>query len=718
MWNTYQTDALNTLLHLPDLAGVQVGLYDTVQKFYLPRMLWRNPESDAALYENIDYFGDHAEDGSYWRIGFRYRDFRFAMEVASGPETFLCRLAPSSGEPGRYRFVITGSVRAGRMGSVDTRRDEIVIRTGAGTHRIRVLGRVDADTYINNADAAGIAVCADEPVCLLCNREEPADPVRELADARERYLRSRPDSGGYLAHMSDAIQKAMIWNTIYEPVGDRLCAPVSRAWCMRNGVSFGSYVLFEWDTFLTAMMSGVFSRGFALSQLAAILMEMTPEGMIPNFGSQRGGSPDRSQPPVGSYCVLKLYRQLGETEILERHFDALLRWNRWWPQHRDGNGDGLLEWGSDPIPRGTERGYFDNGNTHLCAMYESGLDNSPMYDDVPFNDATHTLELADVGLCALYALDCRCLAEMAEILGREDDAALLRGEYAGMAERMNTRMYDQASGMYCNLHWNGEKDHRYSPTNFYPLLAGIPDGDQAERMVREHLMNPREFWGDYVLPSISREHPAYADQDYWRGRIWAPMNYLVYEGLKGYGLEESAFALADKSRSLLLGEWLGESHIHENYNADTGDGDDKRNADPFYTWGALLALLPFSELLYVRPEGGVRIGSGLASGGSVTGYPLWGDRYNLSTEGTFRLDRNGETLLSSTDSNAVVDHFMLRDGTLSLTLVSSAATLLIEPSDGIDRVTVAGPGKATFYDGPLEGPINITPPEGNANEQG
>ena len=114
----------------------------------------------------------------------------------------------------------------------------------------------------------------------------------------------------------------------------------------------------------------------------------------------------------------------------------------------------------------------------------------------------------------------------------------------------------------------------------------------------------------------------------------------------------------------------------------------------------------------------MRIGSGLASGGSVTGYPLWGDRYNLSTEGTFRLDRNGETLLSSTDSNAVVDHFMLRDGTLSLTLVSSAATLLIEPSDGIDRVTVAGPGKATFYDGPLEGPINITPPEGNANEQG
>ncbi len=51
-------------------------------------------------------------------------------------------------------------------------------------------------------------------------------------------------------------------------------------------------------------------------------------------------------------------------------------------------------------------------------MYESGLDNSPMYDGVPFNPRTNRLEMADVGLNALYVADCKALAEIAEILGK------------------------------------------------------------------------------------------------------------------------------------------------------------------------------------------------------------------------------------------------------------------------------------------------------------
>jgi hypothetical protein len=32
--------------------------------------------------------------------------------------------------------------------------------------------------------------------------------------------------------------------------------------------------------------------------------------------------------------------------------------------------------------------------------------------------------------------------------------------------------------------------------------------------------------------------------------------------------------------------------VYENYNADTGEGGDVLNSDPFYHWGALLALIP------------------------------------------------------------------------------------------------------------------------------
>ncbi len=53
-------------------------------------------------------------------------------------------------------------------------------------------------------------------------------------------------------------------------------------------------------------------------------------------------------------------------------------------------------------------------------------------------------------------------------------------------------------------------------------------------MIEKHLLNPEEFAGEWVIPSIARNDPAFKDQDYWRGRIWGPMNYLVYLGLDQY----------------------------------------------------------------------------------------------------------------------------------------------------------------------------------------
>ena len=162
-------------------------------------------------------------------------------------------------------------------------------------------------------------------------------------------------------------------------------------------------------------------------------------------------------------------------------------------------------------------------------MFESGLDNSPMYDQVVFNEKTNTMELADVGLNSLYALDCKCLAFISRVCGRLTEEKLYHAEFERMKELMNQKMYDPNAGMYCNLHWNGEKDYRFSPTNFYALLAGIPSAGQAKAMVNGHLLNENEFWGTYVIPSISKSCSAFSDQDYWRGRIWVPMNFLVYE---------------------------------------------------------------------------------------------------------------------------------------------------------------------------------------------
>ena len=136
---------------------------------------------------------------------------------------------------------------------------------------------------------------------------------------------------------------------------------------------------------------------------------------------------------------------------------------------------------------------------------------------------------------------------------------------------------------------------RMSPTLFYPLLAQAPDSTQARRMIEEHLTNPDEFWGEWVIPSSPRNDPSFRDNEYWRGRIWAPLNFLVYMGIRNYDFPEVRKELADKSESLLLKSWLSDGYVFENYNAVDGRGDDVVRSDKFYHWGALLGYISLIE---------------------------------------------------------------------------------------------------------------------------
>ncbi len=89
--------------------------------------------------------------------------------------------------------------------------------------------------------------------------------------------------------------------------------------------------------------------------------------------------------------------------------------------------------------------------------------------------------------------------------------------------------------------------------------------------------------------------PEFKDNDYWRGRIWGPTNYLVYLGLCNYDCADVRRQLAQKSNALLMKDWLKSGYIYENWNATTGEGDDVNNSDRFYHWGALLSYMSLLE---------------------------------------------------------------------------------------------------------------------------
>jgi glycogen debranching enzyme len=212
--------------------------------------------------------------------------------------------------------------------------------------------------------------------------------------------------------------------------------------------------------------------------------------------------------------------------------------------------------------------------------------------------------LADVGFTGLYILDCECLADLAVLINRQDAEKELRA-CAEQSKNGLEELWDEDFGLYLNkMITSGEKSRRIGPTNFYALYSDKVSPERVKRMLNEHFFNPAEFYGEYIMPAIARNDPAYRDQDYWRGRIWAPLNYLVYIALRRHvGTELACKDLADKSKKLLLKEWLEKGHVHENWNGDTGEGCDVANSDKFYHWGGLLALVSLIEADYASgPE--------------------------------------------------------------------------------------------------------------------
>jgi putative isomerase len=576
-WNTWDLYSVAAQVLMPEAFTLRVGLKANTaldkDAFLADAEIGRFGKDAEEVFP-----GPHAWDGGYTELRLTWRGSQVLIQSAAEGRDLVVLVTPLPGKGPAPAVVFSGGVLWNRPGSVQKRGGTIEFEGPAGRITAYCTG-AERPTLALPVRTPYFCVNLEGPVGLSTGR---ARPVAEIA----AMLAARRPPGGTVA---GAIESVLGWDTTYDPYKARVISPVSRIWSL----NWGGYVLFDWDTFFAASLAAVGDRDLAYANALEVLNEETEDGFVPNYARSDGWkSFDRSEPPVGAVTVLGLYRKFGDLWLVRDAFGPLLRWNRWWERRR--TVDGYLVLGTDRDTRIVNPDDPSVG-TRQGAVYESGLDNSPMYDGAPFHAATGRLAVADVGLMGLYAADCSALAEMARLLGKGAEEK----ELAGRAERTRAKLqslWDEASGIYLSRNLDtGEAIRRLSPVNFYPMLGSVPTPAQARRMVREHLMNPAEFWGEWVIPSISRSDPAFGDQNYWRGRIWGPMNYLVYLGLRNYDEPAARRELASKSVALFAREWSLKGHVHENYNAVTGLGDDVTSSDRYYHWGALLGLLGILE---------------------------------------------------------------------------------------------------------------------------
>jgi len=506
----------------------------------------------------------------------------------------------------------------------------------------------------------------------------PEKIENRLRDSQRIYAEKRIKSTGSIQGAAEAIIQNMSWNNVYAKDTGRCFPSIDRAWTWGRW-TIGGWTVGEWDCFFGSLLTALEDKRLTYDAIYGILSCVAPLGFIPNIASNNGISPDRSQPPIGSFAVRKNYLRFGERELLERTYPILKRWHEWWFSkrengipYRDGNSNGLLEWGSERM--GSDLWCGGSGSI-IQAQWESGTDDSPMFDEAEYVEGTCTLDIETVCLNSYYALDAETLYYIAHELGKEEEASIFLRQRNEMASRINEMLWDEKDGIYKNRLWRGKLSNILTPMNFYPLVAGVADKSRADRMI-QHLLDPKKFWGEYVIPTVSRSELSFADQQYWRGNIWGPTNYLVYQGLKRYRFDEIAAEFAEKSVKLFMENWGKYATNHENFLV-TGEGASHRH----YTWGTLLCLIGLEELIDISPWDGLRFGSLGMGEASIANVKIGEDIYDISTNPSgLQLKKNGQIIFTA-DYKAVVRHFVTEGSRTSFQIMVKKPVKITLPAE-------------------------------------
>ncbi len=279
-----------------------------------------------------------------------------------------------------------------------------------------------------------------------------------------------------------------------------------------------------WDSCFHSVGYRLFSTELATEVLKAVLGAQHEDGFLAHRVSPAGMS-EITQPPLLAWAFLELFRPMSDCSPVSEVYPQLCRFIDWLLEHRRAGQGKLLAWRV--------------GDDERCRCPESGMDNSPRFDaGVP---------LQAVDFNAYVVNEMNCLADLALLINRKDEAEAWRTRARELSEVLNELLWDETDGFYYDRTLDGEPVRLRTSAGFLPLFAGVPDRVQAWRLL-DHLRDPNEFWTAFPVPSVARDEPSY-ELDMWRGPTWLNIDLLIVEGLVRYGYGEVARELAQRVRS-------------------------------------------------------------------------------------------------------------------------------------------------------------------------
>lgn len=404
-----------------------------------------------------------------------------------------------------------------------------------------------------------------------CAEEDSARPRLVTDDARVRQAADLPDyvqtEDPALNALAERIYRGCVFGKLYEPRPPAL----PNRWFSPGGVYVGQWV---WDTMFVTIAYAPLDDDRTIRDVFENYwhtLDNNPEapkgdpryGMVPNF--LKDWPPlGYSQIPILAWGCLMTARQTDDRELLERCLPYLILFDEWYSTERDVDGDGLIEFGA----------YKPIGKTGMLqtARYET-FDFHPPMDEMKLTrhpkrksggEWYGTVEGVEQ-TCFLLMSE-RAIVAMARELGRDEIAARYETIIARRVKAVREKMWDPATGFFYSL--DRDTDKRIpvrTVQGFLTLAADVATPEQAESLVTQ-LLDPKQWWCAYPVPTTAIDDPKYDATGFWRGDMWPPTTYLVAYGLNRYGYHDAARELTERIVRL-----VSEKGVNERYNGATGD---------------------------------------------------------------------------------------------------------------------------------------------------
>jgi mannosyl-oligosaccharide glucosidase len=177
----------------------------------------------------------------------------------------------------------------------------------------------------------------------------------------------------------------------------------------------------------------------------------------------------------------------------------------------------------------TKEGYRWRGRTpsHILT---SGL------DDYPRAQPPHPGEL-HVDLISWMGMMTRAIKRIAIYLDEQDDAAEFARYDEAIVRNIDDLHWSKKEKAYCDATIDDYEEHALvchkGYISLFPFLTGLVDRE-SEKLghVLDLIEDEEELWSPFGIRSLSKSDEFYhTAEDYWRGPVWMPINYLAVKQL-------------------------------------------------------------------------------------------------------------------------------------------------------------------------------------------